>query len=85
MIYAFDNLPYNSYAAKINNAMPKSPEETLIEHILSSLPLYSEQTNSRRFLCSYCQSSGRDKKGKPYAPTQAKGFLYRKDNAWNFK
>ena len=85
MIYTFDNLLYNGEAVKINNAMPELLEENLIEHISFSLPLYSEQANSRRFLCPHCQSSGRDKKGKPYAPSQAKGFLYRKDNAWNFK
>ena len=65
--------------------MSKLLEDNLIEHIASSLPLYSEQTNSRRFLCPYCQSSGRNKKGNLYAPSQAKGFLYRKGNAWNFK
>jgi hypothetical protein len=85
MIYTFDNLLYNSYSAKINNAMSELLEDNLIEHISSSLLLYSEQTNSRRFLCPYCQSSGRNKKGNPYAPSQAKGFLYRKGNAWNFK
>jgi hypothetical protein len=85
MIYTFDNLAYNSYAAKINDVMSKLLEDNLIEHISSSLLLYSAQTNSRRFLCPYCQSSGRNKNGNPYAPSQAKGFLYRKGNAWNFK
>lgn len=65
--------------------MPKTLEENLIDHIASSLPLYSKQSNSHRFLCPCCQSSGRDKKGKLYAPSEAKGFLYAVGNAWNFK
>jgi len=65
--------------------MPKTLEENLIDYISPSLPLYSEQSNAHRFLCPYCQSSGRDKKGKLYAPSEAKGFLYTVDNAWNFK
>jgi len=65
--------------------MPKTLEENLIDHIASSLSLYSKQSNAHRFLCPYCQSSGRDKKGKLYAPSEAKGFLYTVGNAWNFK
>jgi hypothetical protein len=65
--------------------MPKTLEENLIDYISPSLLLYSAQSNAHRFLCPYCQSSGRDKKGKLYAPSAAKGFLYRVDNAWNFK
>jgi hypothetical protein len=65
--------------------MPKTEEEKLIDYISPSLLLYSEQSNARRFLCPYCQSSGRDEKGKLYAPSAAKGFLYRVGNAWNFR
>ena len=64
--------------------MPKTLEECLIDYIAPSLLLYSEQSNSHRFLCPYCQSSGRDKNGKLYSPAQAKGFLYKKNNGWNF-
>ena len=65
--------------------MPKTLEENLIDYISPSLLLYSAQSNAHRFLCPCCQSSGRDKKGKLYAPSEAKGFLYRVGNAWNFK
>jgi hypothetical protein len=65
--------------------MPKTLEENLIDYISPSLLLYSAQSNAHRFLCPCCQSSGRDKKGKLYAPSEAKAFLYRVDNAWNYK
>ena len=85
MIYTSDNLCYNVLIEKRNIDMPITLEESLINRISPSLLLYSEQSNAHRFLCPYCQSSGRDKKGKLYAPSAAKGFLYTVDNAWNYK
>jgi hypothetical protein len=85
MIYAFDNLCYNAWIEKRDIDMPKTLEENLIDYISPSLLLYSEQSNAHRFLCPYCQSSGRDKNGKLYAQSAAKGFLYKVGNAWNFR
>ena len=60
-------------------------EKTFIDYISTALPLFSQQSNSYRFLCPYCQSTGRDSKGKALSPSGAKGFLYRSGNAWNFR
>ena len=61
-----------------------SIEQRFIDQISGNLVYFSRQSNAYRFLCPYCQSSGKDSKGKPYAPGGAKGFLYQKNNAWNF-
>lgn len=65
--------------------MKQSIEENFIDYISDSLPLYSRQRVAHRFLCPYCQSSGRGKNGKPIAPSGAKGYFYPYGNAWNFK
>lgn len=63
----------------------KSIEEVVIDQIASGLKLFSCQQNAYKFLCPYCQTGLRDRKGKPYAKGDAKGYLYQKGNAWNFK
>jgi len=60
-------------------------EKTFIDYISPSLPLFSRQLNAFRFQCPYCQSSGKNSKGKTLVPSDAKGYLYSIDNAWNFK
>ena len=65
--------------------MNNSIEESLIEHIGTSLPLFEKKTVAYRFQCPYCQSSSKDKKGKPLAPSEAKGYMYPIGNAWNYK
>ena len=65
--------------------MNKSLEEIFVDRISPSLLLYSRQENAHRFLCPYCQSTGRDSKGKQIAPSGAKGYLYKKNNRWNFE
>ena len=65
--------------------MNKSIEESFIEYIGTSLPLFEQKTIAYRFQCPYCQSSGKDKKGKPLAPSEARGYFYPIGNAWNYK
>jgi hypothetical protein len=65
--------------------MTQSIEEIFIDYIASSLPLFSQQQSAYRFQCPYCQSSGKNSKGKSYAPSDAKGYLYSYGNAWNYK
>ncbi len=66
--------------------MPKTIEESFIEYLSPSLLLYSRRASgAHKFLCPYCQSTGRDDKGKQIAPSGASGFLYKKNNAWNFE
>ena len=65
--------------------MTQSIEEIFIDYIASSLPLFSQQQSAYRFQCPYCQSSGKNSKGKSYAPSDAKGYLYSCGNAWNYK
>ena len=65
--------------------MSKTIEERFIDHISTALPLFSKQSNAFRFQCPYCQSSGKDSKGRALSPSGAKGFLYPNGNAWNFK
>jgi hypothetical protein len=60
-------------------------EKAFIDYISPSLPLFSRQLNAHRFQCPYCQSSGRNSRGKALAPSDAKGYLYSTRNAWNFK
>lgn len=65
--------------------MPKTIEESFIEYLSPSLLLYSRRASgAHKFLCPYCQSTGRDDKGKQIAPSGASGFLYKQNNAWNF-
>ena len=65
--------------------MTQSIEEIFIDYIASSLPLFSQQQSAYRFQCPYCQSSGKNSKGKSYASSDAKGYLYSYGNAWNYK
>jgi len=65
--------------------MTSSIEEIFIDYIASSLPLFSQQQSAYRFQCPYCQSSGKNSKGKTLAPSDAKGYLYPHGNAWNYK
>jgi hypothetical protein len=65
--------------------MNKSIEESFIECIGSSLPLFEKKIIAYRFQCPYCQASGKTNKGKPLAPSDAKGFLYPIGNAWNYR
>jgi len=65
--------------------MTQSIEKIFIDYIASSLPLFSQQQSAFRFQCPYCQSSGKNSKGKFYAPSDAKGYLYSYGNAWNYK
>ena len=65
--------------------MPKTIEERFIDYFSSSLPLFQKKSAAYQFQCPYCQTSGRNSKGKPYAPSDAKGYLYHYGNAWNYK
>lgn len=65
--------------------MTQSIEEIFIDYIASSLPLFSQQQSAYRFQCPYCQSSGKNSKGKQIAPSGASGYFYQKNNAWNFE
>jgi len=63
----------------------KSIEEVVIDQIASDLRLFSRQQNAYKFLCPYCQTGSSDRKGKPYAKGNAKGYLYQIGKTWNFK
>ena len=65
--------------------MTQSIEEIFIDYIASSLPLFSQQQSAYRFQCPHCQSTGCNDKGKQIAPSEARGYFYRKNNAWNFE
>jgi len=60
-------------------------EEEFINQISGDLGFFRRQSSAYRFLCPYCQHSGRDSKGKSYAPGDGKGYFYKKFNTWNFK
>jgi len=65
--------------------MPKSIEERFIDYLSPSLPLFQKKSVAYQFQCPYCQTSGKNSKGKPYAPSDAKGYLYPYGNTWNYK
>ena len=65
--------------------MNTSIEKSFIERLSGSLPLFSKQSHAYRFLCPYCQFTGRSSKGRKYSAAQAKGYLYQMGNAWNYK
>jgi hypothetical protein len=65
--------------------MPNTIEELFVEYFSSSLLLFQKKSVAYQFLCPYCQSTGRDSKGKLYAPSKAKGYLYPYGNTWNYK
>jgi predicted RNA-binding Zn-ribbon protein involved in translation (DUF1610 family) len=65
--------------------MSKSIDEIFIECISAALPLFERKLNAHRFQCPYCQSSGKNGRGKTLAPSDAKGYLYPVGKAWNFK
>ena len=65
--------------------MSKTIEESFIEYFSSSLPLFQKKSVAYQFQCPYCQTSGRNSKGKTYAPSDAKGYLYPYGNTWNYK
>ena len=65
--------------------MNTSIEQPFIERLSGSLPLFSRQSHAYRFLCPYCQFTGRSSKGRKYSAAQAKGYLYKVGNAWNYK
>jgi len=63
----------------------QSIEEVVIDQIASGLRLFSRQQNAYKFLCPYCQTGLSDRRGKPYAKGNAKGYLYQIGKTWNFK
>jgi len=65
--------------------MPKTIEESFIEYFSPSLLLFQKKSVAYQFQCPYCQTSGKNSKGKPYAPSDAKGYLYPYGNTWNYK
>jgi len=65
--------------------MSKTIEESFIEYFSSSLLLFQKKSVAYQFQCPYCQTSGKNSKGKPYAPSDAKGYLYPYGNTWNYK
>ena len=65
--------------------MPKTIEERFIDYFSPSLPLFQKKSVAYQFQCPYCQTSGKNNKGKPYAPSDAKGYLYPYGNTWNYK
>jgi len=65
--------------------MPKSIEERFIDYLSPSLPLFQKKSVAYQLQCPYCQTSGKNSKGKPYAPSDAKGYLYPYGNTWNYK
>ena len=65
--------------------MQKTIEERFIDHFSSSLPLFQKKSVAYQFQCPYCQTSGKNSKGKHYAPSDAKGYLYPCANTWNYK
>jgi len=65
--------------------MPKTIEERFIDYFSPSLPLFQKKSVAYQFQCPYCQTSGKNSKGKPYAPSEAKGYLYPIGNTWNYK
>jgi len=61
-------------------------EENLILSLSNSLPHFSARKNAYRFHCPYCQVNQKNSKGKPFSPSDARGFLYKGANGgWNFK
>ena len=65
--------------------MSKTIEERFIDYFSPSLPLFQKKSVAYQFQCPYCQTSGTNSKGKPYAPSDAKGYLYPYGNTWNYK
>jgi len=65
--------------------MPKSIEERFIDYLSPSLPLFQKKSFAYQLQCPYCQTSGKNSKGKPNAPSDAKGYLYPYGNTWNYK
>jgi len=65
--------------------MLKTVEERFIDYFSPSLPLFQKKSVAYQFQCPYCQTSGKSSKGKPYAPSDAKGYLYPYGNTWNYK
>jgi len=65
--------------------MPKTIEERFIDYFSPSLLLFQKKSVAYQFQCPYCQTSGKNSKGKPYAPSDAKGYLYPYGNTWNYK
>jgi hypothetical protein len=65
--------------------MPKTIEEGFIDYFSPSLLLFQKKSVAYQFQCPYCQTSGKNSKGKPYAPSDAKGYLYPYGNTWNYK
>jgi hypothetical protein len=63
----------------------QSIEKSVIDQISSGLLFFSCQQNAYKFLRPYCQTGLRTTKGKHYAKGDAKGYLYQRGKAWNFK
>ena len=55
-----------------------------MNQISGDLRFFRRQSNAYNFLCPYCQNGTKDKKGKPYAPSDGKGYFYKKFRTWNF-
>ena len=65
--------------------MPKTVEERFIDYFSPLLLLFQQKSVAYQFQCPYCQTSGKNSKGKPYAPSDAKGYLYPYSNTWNYR
>jgi hypothetical protein len=65
--------------------MPKTVEERFIDYFSQSLPLFQKKSVAYQFQCPYCQTSGKNSKGKSHTPSDAKGYLYPYGNTWNYK
>ena len=65
--------------------MSKTVEERFIDYFSPSLLLFQKKSVAYQFQCPYCQTSGKNSKGKTYAPSDAKGYLYPFGNTWNYK
>ena len=60
-------------------------EENLIHSLSHSLLNFSTKKSSYKFQCPYCQYGRKNSKNKPFAPSEASGYLYRGTHGWNFK
>lgn len=62
-----------------------SIEENLIHSLSQRLLHFSTKKSSYKFQCPYCQCGRKNSKNKPFAPSEASGYLYRGTDGWNFK
>ena len=60
-------------------------EENLIYSLSHRLLHFSTKKSSYKFQCPYCQYGRKNSKNKPFAPSEASGYLYKGTHGWNFK